>query len=575
MREALAARRVEIEIEELAGAGPARTMIFRRQPSDKVYPLAVSERELGWYRSGRFTPLPVPIVVGDDPWDFALFYALRRWRSLAYWVTESSLNDEAFCRNLIAAVEMHQALAYGAVVVSASSAELADNARERLAEWQQRMSGGRPPRVDLQSTVWANVIPGPINRLYERNNFDRPQPLYIHEGRTPALPTPTPELVATDEVHTLRWFTDVAVAGWGALRDVDLAPAVLVGRGLDHERLRVGRDAPSYLSPQAITLAGMSAKSAALRPQLAPLTLEEQVGRIAARGGWRVTKSDKGVYASESARLFGSELDLAAALRDEPVRRVIDAFLVREDEGARGRLLADRRRYLTFEDFGEVAGAAEAERVLGRLEEVGAVTRGLVLKCRRCRAGGFYTLAESDPTFRCKSCRLEQRATRSSWLNEVEPTWHYGLDEVLRRFIEHRGHLPLFAAIDLMVDPDDPAVAEFAFELEFRHDDGALEFDIIARRASELWVGEATIRDRLAEGGASEQERLDLIHRLADELNARHVVLASSREFREATRNEAAARLQSPWYELHILEGVTLEPTAQQAEAAPATTEQQ
>src|SRR5439155_17897896 len=130
--------------------------------------------------------------------------------------------------------------------------------------------------------------------------------------------------------------------------------------------------------------------------------------------------------------------------------------VVREAEGARGRLLADRRRYLTYEDFGQVAGDAEAERVLGRLEAAGAVTRGLVLKCRRCRAGSFYTMAESDPTFRCKSCRLEQRPTRSSWLNAVEPTWHYGLDEVLRRFIEHRGHLPLFAAIDLIADPDDP-----------------------------------------------------------------------------------------------------------------------
>jgi hypothetical protein len=46
---------------------------------------------------------------------------------------------------------------------------------------------------------------------------------------------------------------------------------------------------------------------------------------------------------------------------------------------------------------------------------------------------------------------------------------------------------------------------------------------------------------------------------LADELSARHVVLATSREFREATRNAAAARLRSPWYELHILEDVTLD----------------
>jgi len=570
MRQSLIARDVEIQVEELAGAAPARTMLFRRQPSDNVYPLALTELGLGWYRSGRFRPFPVPIVVGDDPWDFALFYALRRWRSVAYWVPESSLDDEAFCRNVLAAAEMRQAIAYGAVVVSASSAELADRARDQLAEWQQRMAGGRPRRVELGSTAWSNVISGPVNRLYELNNFDRPHALYVHQGRTPELPTPTPEIVTTAEVHTLRWITDVAVDGWGALRDVDLPSAVLVGNALDRERLRVGRDAPSYLSPQAITLPGMSPKSAALRPHLVPLPLAEQLRLVAARGGWQVTQSDKGVYAAESAKLFGGEVALAEVLRDPPLRSVIDGFLVGDEPDAKGRLLADRRRYLTYEDFSTLAGVDYAESVLGRLEETAAVTRGVVLKCQRCRAGGFYTPAESDPTFRCKSCRLEQRPTRTHWLNEVEPIWHYGLDEVLRRFVQQRGHLPLFAAINLLADPDDPGLVEFAFELEFRlNEDVALEFDIVARRASELWVGDATTRDRFARSGTAERERLDLIHRLADELNARHVVLATSQRFRETTRNEASARLRSPWYELHIVEEVALEPSPIPGEAGP------
>jgi hypothetical protein len=570
MREALVARNVDIQIEELAGAWAAREMIFRRQPTDSVYPLEISEFGLGWYRTGPFRALPVPIVVGDDPWDFALFYALRRWRSLAFWVPESSLDNETFCRNAIAGAESHQAIANGAVIVSASSAELAESARDQLAEWQRRMSGRRPPRVELTSATWRDVVPGPVNRLYERNNFDRPQALYLHEGRTPELPTPTPELVATNEVHTLRWFTDVAVDGWGALRDLDLPPAVFDGRALDREQLRVGRDFPTYLSPQAIISGGMTSKSAALRPQLVPLPLAEQLRRVAARGGWRVTHSDKGVYASEASQLFGDERELVAVLRDAPVRRVIEGFLVGKVDGAAGRLLADRRRYLTYDDFCTLAGGDEAERVLGRLEEAAAVTRGIVLKCQRCRAGRFYTPAESDPTFRCQNCRLEQRATRTSWLNEVEPVWHYDLDEVVRRFVHHRGHLPLFAAVNLLADTDDPASAEFAFELEFRRDDVAVEFDIVARTASELWVGEATTRDRFAEGGASERERLDLIHRLADELNARHVVLATSQTFRQATRNQARKRLQSFWYELHIVEEVALEPAPIEIEIANA-----
>jgi hypothetical protein len=181
MRENLVARGFDMVVQELAGSGPARMMIFRRQPSEDVYPLAVSESGLGWYRSGHIRPFPVPIVVGDDPWDFALFYALRRWRSVAYWVPESLLEDEGFCRNVMSAVEFRQPVAaYGATVVSASSEELATSASERLRAWHQRILAGRRPRVELTTSGWANVIPGPPNRLYELDSFDRPYALYLH-----------------------------------------------------------------------------------------------------------------------------------------------------------------------------------------------------------------------------------------------------------------------------------------------------------------------------------------------------------------------------------------------------------
>jgi hypothetical protein len=541
LREALVGRGVEIEVEELRGRAPARAMIFRRQAGDAVYPLALSELGLAWYRSGRFRRAPAPIVVGDEPWDFALFYALRRWRSLAYWVPRSAL-DDTYCRHVLVALEMRAPM--GAVVVSASAPDFAAEARERLAERQRTLIGSRPPRVELTDGTWQDVLPGHINRLYERDSFDRPVALYVHEGRTPELPTPAPQLVATDEVHTLRWFTDVAVDGWNALRASELATAIFAGRDLDAERLRLGRDAPSYLSPQALTIAGQSPQAAALRPQLVPLSLAEQLERVATGRGWRLAQSDKGVYASESALLFGGEAELAAVLRDGPARRVIDAFLVGDGDGTPGRVLSDRRRYLTYADLGAVAGD-EAERVLEQLERATAVTRGLALKCQRCRAGGFYTPAESDPTFRCHSCRLEQRPTRASWLNDVEPVWHYSLDEVIRRFVANNGHLPLFTMIDLVSDAE--GSVEFAFELEFRQGEVAYECDIVVRTGTALWLGEATIRDRLADGGRREAARFALLHRLADDLNARHVVLATAQAFRAATRTAVEDRLRSPW----------------------------
>jgi hypothetical protein len=41
-----------------------------------------------------------------------------------------------------------------------------------------------------------------------------------------------------------------------------------------------------------------------------------------------------------------------------------------------------------------------------------------------------------------------------------------------------------------------------------------------------------------------------------------HLVLATSQTFRDMTRRQALRRLRSPWYELHIVEEVSLEPAA-------------
>lgn len=150
MREALARRGVEIASEELRGSAPARSMIFRRPPSEAVYPLALSELGLEWYISGRFRIGRAPVIVGDDPWDFALFYALRRWRSVAYWIPQSSLDDDTYCRHVLVALEMRgQATTRGAVVVSALSADAAASGHERLTAMQATLAGSRPPRVTL------------------------------------------------------------------------------------------------------------------------------------------------------------------------------------------------------------------------------------------------------------------------------------------------------------------------------------------------------------------------------------------------------------------------------------------
>jgi hypothetical protein len=77
--------------------------------------------------------------------------------------------------------------------------------------------------------------------------------------------------------------------------------------------------------------------------------LLEQLREIAYRENWRVELSDKGIYASESAQLFGGFRELDEALREGPTRRILDCYVKDDDVGL--LLRSDRRRYLSLTEL--------------------------------------------------------------------------------------------------------------------------------------------------------------------------------------------------------------------------------
>jgi hypothetical protein len=285
----------------------------------------------------------------------------------------------------------------------------------------------------------------------------------VHDGATVELPTPIPA-AAEEGPNRLRWVTDVRAHGWAPVRHGSLATAVLEQPMFDGDYVRTGRNGMAYTSTGAITFGAESLAMSTVRPILHPIALLAQLNAALGADGWSCQGSDKGAYATQSARLFGGFRPMATALLDLPTRSVIEAF---RDPQAPGKGAADRR-YLTLADMVAVLGddVDNATDVLDRLTGAGVLTRGLFLKCATCRRGGWYDLSEVTGVFRCRRCRTEQRITRERWLDTVEPPWHYELAEVVHSMLDHDGELPILAVHTAFPPAARPADdIEVAFEV--------------------------------------------------------------------------------------------------------------
>ena len=193
------------------------------------------------------------------------------------------------------------------------------------------------------------------------------------------------------------------------------------------------------------------------------------------------------------------------------------------------------------------------------LEGVGALIRGLVLKCARCRGARFYRLEELGQTFRCVRCWLEQPLTIKSWMVGPEPPWRYALAEVIHHLLEHNGDLPLLAANDFMLARagarQSAAAIQFTGELAIVNAEGTdWELDIVITDGFDLWVGEATTKARLEGTNAKELQRLRRLRAAAEALSARGVLLITSERWETTTSERARNVFPDIWPTLEIIE---------------------
>jgi hypothetical protein len=511
---------------------------------DYAYPLTLPE--LGLARRliarGRENPL---VVVGDGREDFVLFHVLSRLRPNVSWCPESRFADDEFVRGIGNAVTwaIRNTGEVRLDLVSRTDRALPDAFIARLQGL--RAATDAEPRV----VQWPELVPAsPIWAADAKS--ERRVSLLPHQGETHELPTPIPlsVSVAPDDFMQLRWMVDVEVQDWTPLRHAILGSTLLRGSLVTDHDVRTSVAGPSYFGQSAFVQAFLGLEGSTSKPRLHPLSIRGQIEAILASRGWEARDSDKGTYASRSSQLFGGMKELATTLRSPSARTILDSYVNPKDDSRPGWFLTDtRRRYLRLADARillEETGAAEVDALITRFSEIGVLNRGHVLKCSHCRATSFYSLRE-DQGFRCTRCGTDQRATRSSWLGEPEPPFAYGLSEVVFQFLQHKGHIPFLATYEHFVEgrASERRPFDAAFEMEVLSPEaGRREHDVVASWGSELWLGEATTRDRFENTNADELERLELLRETAIALNATGIVLVTTQaQFGSSTRGRIRA----------------------------------
>jgi hypothetical protein len=526
----------------------ARIVVDRRR-GDEVYPWATSDQGLATYHATPHRPGQAALVVGDTPWDFALFYALKRMNGAAWWLPSWLRRDQSYLFELGSALEYEPRRRGGdALVISASSIAVRDRVTRTISDLTGR-------RIRANAVHWREALPDEPLRLYERDNEGRTELVQLLDGKTLDLRTPTPRRVGTKDPAAMRWLTEIRGHDWTPIRHQFLGPQLLDGMFASSDLVRTTRDGIGYYSPGGSLIpAEASLESVVARPTLRRLTLLDQLRAILEPRGWTCEPSDKGIYAVESMRLFGGFAELCNALRDPSFRAVIDAYRDRR-AGAVGLLLSsDRRRYLTWEHLAGLLPGQPAASIIDELLARGVLRRGLVLKCSRCRQAAWHPLGAVRDTFECRRCHLQQVPDRQSWLGNDEPVWSYRMAEVLFQFFENDGELPVLAVRDAFAPSERPL--DYSYELELTPPDAvSREVDIFSADGYRLWIGEAKKNGRFEPG------RLEFVAQLASLVDAYGVIVVTSqRRWPPATLEQARAAFTGFWPQLRMIAGVRTGP---------------
>lgn len=529
-------------IEEPVDKYDLMRIVRNRDEPPAINPWDFSMTGLSTFRTTSLFRLPSALVVGDSPWDFALFYALWRLTGRAWWLPSWLRRDRAYAWSLASSIHFDpQTEGRKAVVVSTSSPAKRDEVAQTILDMHNEQ---------LEIADWKDVLPEEPLRVLASDTPGKARLMPLVDDSVLELDTPLPSHAQTRVPAEMRWISEARSNSWTPVRNKKLGRQLLAG---DSDLVRASRNGVAYFATSSFIFSGASLESVVVRPSLRPLPLAEQVKALLHREGWECETSDKAIYAQESMKLFGGYRALCDALRDSSIRGILNAY--RGEPDIAPRVPFDDRRYLLYSHFEQILGKGKAGVVVEPLLDQGVLVRGVVLKCVRCRQAAWHSAASAPARFTCQRCGLTQDVNRDAWFGTPEPQPSYRLTEVVFQLLEHDGELPLLAARDAFGDSTQPVGQ--GYELLIKPPDSkAQEIDIFQSEGYRLWIGEASIEPSF------DEQRFKFLLQLSDVLDAYGVLLATSKaNWRPGIEERAHTAFPGPWPQLRLMAGVNTTPS--------------
>jgi hypothetical protein len=502
------------------------------RPQQETPPFGIADPGLTWYSQGYDDDPSIRLIVGDSPWDFAVFYALRRLTSVAYWIPANRVLDPIWLGDTRGVGDrLGRGRDVRFRVASVSDPALAAAFADNLA--------GENDDVAVDVLGWSELMPELPKRHLCTGSVSLPQSLALEtsDNQSAYFVTPVPDVRANDDPFGMHWVTEVFVEDWTGIGHPSLGPQLLDAPGYSTYNARPSSDGIAYLSPRALVTATEPLEGQVVRPRLRPLAVEEQVRRALAERGWRCELSDKGIYRAQSEERFGGLTNLIDAVRDPAWHTALLGLTSSKQSGQVGRWLKnEERRIFALSELDTLFRSAHFMEAPADLVRRGILARGLVHKCSQCRWQGWFGQGELGGTLRCGRCRKLLELNEPGWVGRGEPTWQYRLDEVIWQFVVHRGQIGLRAAKEFLWSQRPVTLIGPELDLYRPSRTTPIEIDICVAKGSRLWIGEAKTTVGL---GRNRQDARTKVARLRDAaitLDATGVLLVSEPGFNDTAR---------------------------------------
>jgi hypothetical protein len=287
-------------------------------------------------------------------------------------------------------------------------------------------------------------------------------------------------------------------------------------------------------------LAGQEMRHTVIRPRLRTPSALEVFNLLLADRGLACRYSDKGDFTFNAIRLWGGLDEIARDFSSFRKAAFFKDFLSDQESGAGPgvSLKSTNRRYLTFWDARRITSMdRENLRIwIDSLLDREIVSRGLIMRCSRCRYAAWYPGTRVGRTFECDRCRSEQTVDHAHWKAPSEPMWFYELSEVVFQALGFDTTEVVLALSELKNRSRQGFLYEPQMEI-VRDGETISELDIWAIADGKVIVGEAKSAGRLGATAANEEEVARRVRSVADAASADVAIFATTAdgEWRAAT----------------------------------------